>query len=357
QSFMQHVANNLLFIFDNMPAEIRERAKLWYVGANKIAAERAKHYGLPDTSVAGVYAALSPQKDWFMNVSLGDRLLYTAMNHGAQPFTAEMAATAARIYGKPKYAAAMERVSRSTLNDLELAGDKAMWLRIFDETYNIDKQYGLRTHPVVTPEGEFAGLRMNKDGVTPSDTAWGSNVQIANAIEALLSKGNRRTISEAMGDAHKVRNFYNNIHDPWSRYGDVTIDTHAVGAGLLLPVAGGDIPVLHNLATSPNVGGWGILGTRSAPGSSVFGTAGLYGLYADAYRMAAAQRGVLPREMQSITWEGIRGLFPGEEKDVALKAMTAQLWMSGMPLNDIRAQIVRAGGGFRHPEWYGPRTQ
>src|SRR5262249_38333086 len=162
QSFMQHVANNLLFIFDNMPAEIRERAKLWYVGANKIAAERAKHYGLPDTSVAGVYAALSPQKDWFMNVSLGDRLLYTAMNHGAQPFTAEMAATAARIYGKPKYAAAMERVSRSTLNDLELAGDKAMWLRIFDETYNIDKQYGLRTHPVVTPEGEFAGLRMNK---------------------------------------------------------------------------------------------------------------------------------------------------------------------------------------------------
>jgi hypothetical protein len=34
-----------------------------------------------------------------------------------------------------------------------------------------------------------------------------------------------------MGERHKVRNFYNNIYDPNSPYGDVTIDTHAVAAG------------------------------------------------------------------------------------------------------------------------------
>ena len=35
--------------------------------------------------------------------------------------------------------------------------------------------------------------------------------------------------------------------------------------------------------------------------SSITGAVGAYGLYAEAYRQAAAETGVLPREMQSIT--------------------------------------------------------
>ncbi|HEX8836273.1 MAG TPA: hypothetical protein VF748_04995 [Candidatus Acidoferrum sp.] len=366
QAFQRHVADNLLFLWDSV-SEWRERAKLWYVGANTIANQRAKHYGLPDASVAGVYAALSPQKDWFMNVSLGDRLMYTALEHGGHQFDLDMARTAQRIFADPDYAAALQRVSRARFNDLELAADKAMWLRIFDETHNVDTAYPVkrmrvgdqivevprRPHQIVTPEGEWAGVRMNKDMVTPTDTAWGSLVEIAKAIRSLESKGDRYVISQAMGEANKVRNFYNNIYDPWSRHGDVTIDTHAVGAGLLLPVGGGDIPVMHSLSTSPQKGGWGRLGTTGSPSSGITGAQGTYGLYADAYRLAAGERKVLPREMQSVTWEAIRALFPGEEKDTALKMLVAQLWHSGVPLDEIRQQIVRAGGGFRHPDWHG----
>ena len=36
-----------------------------------------------------------------------------------------------------------------------------------------------------------------------------------------------------MGAMHKVRNFYNNILLPDSPNGHVTIDTHAVAAGLI----------------------------------------------------------------------------------------------------------------------------
>ena len=60
--------------------------------------------------------------------------------------------------------------------------------------------------------------------------AWNSNVMIKNAIIALESNGDKAIISGALGDAHKVRSFYNNIVDPNSKNGDVTIDTHAVGA-------------------------------------------------------------------------------------------------------------------------------
>src|SRR5215831_11665333 len=376
QAFMRHVADNLLFIHDSLPAAIRDRSKLWYVGANRITRERAAQYGLSEEAVAGVYAALSPQKDWFMNVSLGDRVMnihheQTKPGSNRMPLGAEkdmrdpnnpqggmisMQDTLNRLFtdidehGIDQFAHDKAMIAGRALADIEDPYLKAMWIRTYDEHYNVGPARG---HYVVTPEGDFAGLKMNKDGKTISGTAWGSLKQIENAVRALESRGDRAVISNAMGDRHKVRNFYNNIYDPWSPHGDVTVDTHAVGAGMLLPVAGGDISVMHNLKTSPQSGGWGALGTVGAPGSALYGFRGTYGLYADAYRMAASERRLLPREMQSITWEGIRGLFPGEEKDAQLKAAAAALWQSGMSIDEIRARIVALGGGFRNPDWHG----
>ena len=73
ENLIEHVKDNLLFLHDAVPSQTRERSKQWYVGARKIVDDLSAEYELPDQSVAGVMAVLSPQKDWFMNVSLGRR--------------------------------------------------------------------------------------------------------------------------------------------------------------------------------------------------------------------------------------------------------------------------------------------
>ena len=42
----ERLADNLLFVYDSVDPDTRERSKLWYIGANRIAHEIAKKYGL-----------------------------------------------------------------------------------------------------------------------------------------------------------------------------------------------------------------------------------------------------------------------------------------------------------------------
>ena len=75
EAFIEHAKDNLLYIFDSIPQATRDRSKLWYVGARRIADDFGDQFGVDEASAAGVLAALSPQKDWYMNVSLGRRVM------------------------------------------------------------------------------------------------------------------------------------------------------------------------------------------------------------------------------------------------------------------------------------------
>lgn len=145
-------------------------------------------------------------------------------------------------------------------------------------------------------------------------------------------------VHKQLGYQHKVRNFYNNIIDPHSPKGDVTIDTHAVGAAHLSPVGLSSEEVLHNFG---------------GPSNANQGLNGTYPLYAEAYRRAAAKVGLRPRELPSITWEAVRSLFTNKTPE--LQKRVGEIWRqyrSGkITANQARQQIVKAAGGFKKPDW------
>lgn len=344
EDFIDEVKNNLLYLYDNVPEQTRERSKLWYDGARNITTKWSEQYQVPDQAVSGVLAVLSPQKDWFMNVSLGQRVLDIMGTKQSTKWDDSMSEMAKVIWSKPQYVPMVDSIKGKALDEITDPGLKAMWLRTFDQAHNP------REYQIVTPEGDFAGVRMNADGKTPSKTGWGSLNEIGKAI-VILEDPTKANISNNLGAMHKVRNFYNNIYAPNDPSGAVTIDTHAVAAGLLRPLSGNSREVLHNF-------GSGVVGEGGPKNSSITGVQGTYGLYAEAYRRAAQERGVLPREMQSITWEAVRGLFPDTFKSQAKNVDQVDgIWLKyrkgQLSLDEARNEVFNAAGGINPPEWEG----
>lgn len=358
EHFINHVVGNLFALHDSVPEDTRNRSRLWYDGANKIAQDWSRRYNIPIHSAAAALAALSPQKDWFQNVSLAHRVVH-AMKGGDNFYKGFAADDKMRnkfnsisSLNKPEYQGIYGLIHGKSLHDISRmdmppeakAKAQALFVRLHDEACNP------RSYNLVTPEGGYGDLARNADG-SPSKVGWGSLTEIAKAIQALEAGKDASNISKLMGEKHKVRNFYNNILSPNSKHGDVTIDTHAVAAGLYRPLAGESLEVTHNFN---NYAGKGVPG---AGGSAVTGVQGTYPLYAEAYRRAANKRGILPREMQSITWEAVRGLFPDVFKTPKNADRIDQIWNEYKRgrISQKRARSLvnefAAPEGIRPPQW------
>jgi hypothetical protein len=340
--FISTAVDNLLWLYDQVPAATAARSKLWYDGARAIVDRWTQRFAVTDAQASAVIAALSPQKDWFMNVSLAERVLDIVRTKGDYVWDDKMSTTAKRIYAKEEYAEDVGEIVGKTLSDLTSPYLKGMWVRAYDEAHNV------RNYRLVTPEGALGDWALNQDGATRGKVAWGSLREIAKAV-SVIENGALDNISAQLGEQHKVRNFYNNIVDPAGAHGSVTIDTHAVAAALLRPLSGASAEVGHN---------FGALGAAS---SSIFGSKGTYGIYAEAYRRAAAQRGVLPRELQSITWEAVRGLyspkFKAQLRNVdAIDAIWLKYRKGEATLDETRRAIVERAGGITAPEWERPNS-
>jgi hypothetical protein len=301
----------------------------------------AEKYGISHESASAVLAALSPQKDWYQNVSLAERVINGYKKSAGKMLDADSLATAREIYSDPKFANNIEAMANMPFDELDDV-QKAMYVRSLDQTHN-DRGYQM-----INPNGDRVGQAFSDKTGKPNTTAWGSNSEIAKAIR-VIEDPSIENISRQMGGAHKVRNFYNNISDPTyaidnPELGDVTIDTHAVAADQIMPLSGNSVPVGAAFGT-----------TKGVASSAQTGARGTYGLHADAYRIAARELGIQPRELQSVTWETVRSLFPKEFKTKGNVSEINEIWKlynSGKLSKGLaRELILDKAGGIPDPDW------
>jgi hypothetical protein len=308
QNVISRMTENIVSLYDMSDRlGIAQDSANWYRGANRIALGLSSRFGLPDTKTAGVLAALSPGKDWFQNVGMAERII----KHNAElgdnaPWTSEMdAISMTEKTGGSKGVTAWQKekefktVRGKPWGEMKTPMQKALWIRAYDEAH-----FGTNFREV-SPNGDILGIVASKSG-KPSKLVHQSFPNLVKAFKILDGDGSLESISPQLGTAHKVRNFFNNILNPDSPK-DVTVDTHQIAAGLFRPLGQKANEVTQGLTGASEVGS---LFRFSNKGKAETGMGGSYGLYFDATAEAAKLRNVLPREMQSVSWEQLRTLFP-----------------------------------------------
>ena len=379
-TFKERVVSNLLFLHDLADPEVREYMRRWYDGANKIAKDMSDKYGISVEQSSGILAALSPGADWFINIQNAYNIAEVLYNHQDKTFDDVMYNQAisrklesyrdtgpnSKVYKKKhkgkkmtpskllkkdrtsfdSFKESMDTLRGRTLSSMD-ALEKAKFIRYYREVYMPS------TVSVYNPVGDNLGVYTKKNG-EPKQVVTQSFSNMAKAV-MMFENNDIALISSLLGGSHKIRHFYNNIANPDATDGDVTMDTHAIAAAELMPYGQSSTAVNENFGSG-------------AKSSGVFGLSGTYWAYLDAYTEAANQRGILPREMQSITWEVIRLFMPSTMRGKESRADIAEIYndYKGQPLEDVQNEIKKyfdekdtdtetpRGTNIKHPGWYRP---
>ena len=334
REFKQFLKDNLHFLMDQIPQDFKDSQRHWYVAANTITNRFADKYDLSPRQVAGVIAVLSPQRKWQHNVSNAERILDILNEEMNHLWDAEMEAMAVNelgvdgskgiLYNLARGKTLAEIITdRATPNWSQVA---AYYIRAYDRTHFESSYADFRA------DGTFANTSTDRIN-------WGTYPGLGKAIEIALTD-DYEMISAYMGQQNKVRNFYNNILSPFSPLPHITIDTHAVAASMLSPFGGKHAEVLQNFGSS-------ITGRQelNAKNMGQTGSNGLYYIHADAYREVANEiGGYQAREIQSITWEWVRELFPEwlKRSDQFQKEIN-DMWADarGAQIDATRLEIIR----------------
>ena len=334
---IERLKANLLFLYDLVPETKRQRAKLWYDGGRRMSEKWAERYGIAPQTSAAVIAVLSPQKGWFENVSMGERILDAIFTKRDYVWDEAMTKKANTIADKPEIKDERGRAEGKTLGELLANHDyiaAAIWIRCYDQAHN-DSAY-----KILSPEGGAQDYARTDSGKKAA-LRWQNYGVIAKAISC-IEDPRLANISLQLGLKHKVRNFYNNLAHPGLE-NFATIDTHAVADATLIPLSAADQIVDQN---------FGGKGTKKSAASGLSGT---YPYFFEAYKRAATERGVLPREMQSITWEAIRAIYTDRFKTKDNKNAIIDIWKAvdqgKMSVEEAQSKVVEMAGGLKRFAW------
>ena len=202
----------------------------------------------------------------------------------------------------------------------------------FDKFARVSIADAIRNNPIVRKinlSGEY--------GEPYGGMTWGSGDVIGKSL-AILDNPTMETINAQLLGGGKVPSFYNNIAEPFSAAPISTIDTHSAGAASLFP-GGGNDPIVYRAM--------GLSGTPAAPGAADVartGSKGLYGPLSEMHTLAGQEMGMLPREVQSATWEGVRDLWGQQEKTAKLKQTIADIWRTSGSTDEARFRIAELLG-------------
>jgi len=276
-----------------------EQWRSWYPLGNEFGETLAIEAGVHPDIAYGIIARLSPQCDWDANMVMAAEVMRVLSTNPV--LTEEMAASA-----------------NSLLDDVngrrkQPAGEGEL----------PDITAGKRVSDL-SPEAAAHVIRSisQDEGVTLPGGAsfrWQSEYNMARSVEMFRAGKTEdyTAVDDLMGVDMKIRSFYNNLRDPFDAdFGELTVDTHAAGIAIGIPVTTSSREIDTKLdrnallsydGTRGRLSSLSILGT---PSSVSAGVKGAYPLIADAYRNVAARHGVLPREVQSVTWEQHRLDWP-----------------------------------------------
>lgn len=324
-AFVNHVHDNVAGMYNlarkHWGDDVVRESSRWYEGAHNVANRNARDFSVTPQQASGVIAALSPQKEWNMNAlqstrlhmadeaarTLGDKAVFSPKMRDwiGDKYLAGLKARKEEPEKIERERKAFDEILDKPYHTLDW-DQKARWARAWEESTFPDRSYRL-----ISPTGEELDFAKNKDGRNRAHT-WGSFGEMGNALKAM--HGTHEEISQALGGQHKVRSFGNDILAPNSKAGHTTIDTHAVAVGLYRPLGAKAKEVAHALGTSPSPLYKGGPRPPGASGHAQTGISGMYPLFHEGYTRAAEDELVLPREMQSPTWEGGRLLFSDAAK-------------------------------------------
>jgi len=327
--------------------ELAARSEKWYEGANKITKHFSDVYGHPEHVVAAVLATQSPQKDWYQNVSLGERIMHIHKEHQETPWSKDMEAKTSKVFkeNNPEHQGILSEIRGKRLSELKDPVHKAAWIRTFDEAH----------HPShfreVTPEGDFAEHVTAENGKKYT-VAWQGFKTIAKAVSALESKGDMSKIDTVLGNEHKVRSFYNNILQPNAPRGgkaaedatDITSDTWNIRAGLLHPG-------LPSVSTDERKAIEVSAGLGGAPKTKKVGISGTYPTYASALRSAAHERGMIPNAAQSTVWDMFRTIATPKARKENVEKLQQSLKTGEMSHEQFLKGMSKEVGPMTEPTW------
>jgi hypothetical protein len=261
------------------PQQIAE-AKVWYDKA-AMACEEDMKYGFTYEQTVGVTAVLSPTRDWENNFELAHRIN--------------------QVVGEDKAFFITPQQFDAIYEENRLGMHGPGWYRPSELT---EVQLAL-THTAF----QDAIAKSSKKPIG----------QIASAVRILRSDGRLESFEAELGGA-KISSFYNNIHDPWDpRF--VTIDTHQIRAmvpeDVMFPYTKRGGEVVWRPARADVPGGEAVDSTwvTNKPsykerGQEIYhipkGT-GSYAFWVEGMKIASKDLGMLPNELQALTWLIISG--------------------------------------------------